>query len=158
MASAQANDQTMDNEQQAQARREREDEKEAAEKAKRKVRQRKKRLLMLRGGVGMMQSLLSRQSSVGDPATRAMMFVDKLLLMLDVGLPFLNALQVRYDIDQETVALIESVTAQMKKEVQALMLWVQHPQYGPSHPHGEAIMKGCEEDWGTRTTSVTTQP
>ena len=130
---------------------ERQQEERRQEEAERKEKERKERNMTIRIGVGMALSLITRQQTVDDPATRSMMFVDKLLMIMDGTMPFLNSLRYRYDLPTDIVSSMEKVHKQIREEVNRLMQWVQNPHYGPDHPYGKHLMQRAKSDFESKT-------
>ena len=133
-------------------------ERQRTDKEKRKKRERKERNMAIRIGVGMASSLLTRQQSVSDQATRSMMFVDKLLLLLDGGLPAMQALQHRFKLPDDIMSSIEQVGKLMRVEVNKLMQWIQKPHYSPDHPYGQHLMQGAKAEFHSLSTPPSTTP
>lgn len=140
---ANANDQNVERLMDEQERRTEEQQREE----ERKERERQDRDMALRVGLGIAGSLFTRQAQVKDSATRAMLFVDKLLLFLDASLPFMSALDKRYNFPTDIVSSIEVVQKSVRAEMQHLMRWIQHPQYAPNHPYGQKVMQKAKRNY-----------
>ena len=129
-------------------------EREANEKRVREENKHKEHMMVLNTVVMSVQSLFHRQRVVKDPATRAIMFVDKLLMLLDVAMPLLNSLSYKYRVEEDIQQRIKTTSDQIRKEIDFLMLWIQHPHLSPDHPLGRHVMAASKQDFEEQTTKA----
>jgi len=90
---------------------------------------------------------LKRIDSVGDPATRACMLVDKLLYAVDAAMAALDIMMPNRYKSEELKNEAKEVSELVKTQLDSLFSWIQNPQYGLSHPLGCQIMQNASDEF-----------
>jgi len=98
--------------------------------------------------VGVFEQTLERQKTMNDPVIRHIIFLEKLLLTMDIILTMLKEGSIKLSNSMKT--RIDNVVRCMNNEIVNLQNWVQTPVYSPNHPFGEKMMKYVEEDFNNK--------
>jgi hypothetical protein len=91
-------------------------------------------------------NMVERTRGIKDPATRNCMFVDKLCLIIDVGMGFLQS-QATFQEDRELKMKAYETISVLKSQLEDLFTWLETPSYNPNHPFGNIILKQAEDDF-----------
>lgn len=91
------------------------------------------------------ENMLKRNRSVPDPATRTLLFVDKLLMVIDVLTGYLKTYSYKYS--EPLQQRIDTTSNDLQKELQFITEWILHPQYSPDHPFGESVMNEARKEF-----------
>jgi hypothetical protein len=117
------------------------------EEEKRKEEEMKRRneeVKIIRGIVASYENIFRRQRNVDDICLRNCLFVDKLSMILDIGLGFMTS-QMHEDYPIDLKDKINKIHQDLSKDLDNLMSWVRTPTYDPSHPFGQSIIKDLPE-------------
>ena len=112
--------------------------------------ERKSKSRIISSIVNIAENVLSRQRKIGDPVLRHSLFLDKLLLMLDISMGILQEFSNEYP--EELRGKIETLSISIQKDLSDLMNWVSNPVYSPDHPYGQGIMKSAKKDFTKHST------
>lgn len=88
---------------------------------------------------------IARHKRSGDPVLRTTLLVDKLCMIVDLGLAYINTQD-----DDLPLELIERITAtseMVTQELNFMLDWISHPVYSPDHPYGNNIMKEANKEF-----------
>lgn len=99
--------------------------------------------------LNIVENMLQRNRSVPDPATRALLFVDKLLMVIDVLTGFLKTHSHKYSDPLKNK--IDVTSNNLQKELQFITEWILHPQYSPNHPFGESVMHEAAKEFHAKS-------
>ena len=119
------------------------DEEKKREESKQKEREELGVLTLLRS----VHNNLKRIETVGDPATKACMLVDKLAYTVDAGMAVLDIMLPQWCESKELKQEAKEVSELLKQQLDGLFMWVQNPQYGPNHPLGHQMMQNAGNDF-----------
>ena len=127
----------------------RQDNREETDEEKRKREQREDDVQMMSAIMTGVESILSRQRKTEDPVVRYSMFLDKLLMCIDMGLGMATVYTNKEEYPQEFKDRVATLSTKIQKDLEDLMSWIQHPHYSPDHPYGQTIMSSSEKDYHT---------
>lgn len=102
---------------------------------------------VINAALGVCESILSRQRNIEDPTLRYSMFVDKLLMFLDIGIGLGKATLDDDDYPDELKERFEKLSEMLTNDLNSLMKWIQNPVYSPDHPYGNSMMKSSENNF-----------
>lgn len=119
-----ANEQRAKEEEEQERQRKRNREKEAQQS-------KEERTMIMNGVLNTVEAMLERQSSVCDGTVRAMMLLDKLLLLLDVAIGFGGISVQAFDVDSGVEKRVEKVVRTLKEELMHLQ---QHVEFRGAAP------------------------
>jgi len=104
-------------------------------------------IMVMKGVVEAIESVLSRQRKCKDPVIRYSLFVDKLLTMIDVGMGMFKGLTDNEKYPLELRVKINNLALTLQEDLADLMDWIQQPIYGPDHPYGNQMMRSSMNDY-----------
>lgn len=104
-------------------------------------------IMVMKGIVEAVESVLSRQRKCKDPVVRYSLFVDKLLTILDVGMGMFKGLTDDEKYPLELRTKINNLALTLQQDLADLMDWIQQPIYGPDHPYGNRMMRSSMNDF-----------
>lgn len=93
------------------------------------------------------ESILKRQRKTDDPVVRYSMFLDKLLMVIDMGLGMVTVYTDKEEYPQEFKDRVKNLSDVVQKDLEELMEWIQHPHYSPDHPYGKKLMNDAGKDF-----------
>jgi len=93
------------------------------------------------------ESILKRQRKTDDPVVRYSMFLDKLLMIIDMGLGMVTVFTDKEEYPLEFRDRVKNLSGVVQKDLEELMEWIQHPHYSPDHPYGKSLMKNAKHDF-----------
>lgn len=97
------------------------------------------------------ENVVARQRRSGDPVIRATLLVDKLSLLVDIGVA--TVINTNTDLPEETVARIRHSTNLLNDELQFLSDWISTPVYSPDHPYGNKSCKPVKNNFNESSNS-----
>ena len=104
-------------------------------------------IALLKCGLSTIKTILKRQRNIDDPVVRYSVFVDKLSLILDMGVGVLKGY---VDNDKYPTELRDELNAlynDFQQDLDGLMSWVRKPIYSPDHPLGSQIMNESNNEF-----------
>ena len=98
---------------------------------------------------------LTRYKDEDDPVLRYSLVVDKLLLLIEIGMGVGRvALNEETGESLEVMGKFDKLTSELQKELKGLMHWIKSPIYSPDHPFGNQVMKESERSFQSEKEST----
>lgn len=94
------------------------------------------------------ESILNRQRRIEDPVLRYTVFIDKLLMFVDIGVGIMKG--VFTDDEKYPLELrdrMDDLARGLQNDLEDLMKWIRHPVYSPDHPYGNTIMSVSKKNF-----------
>jgi hypothetical protein len=99
--------------------------------------------------LSIINNMLDRNANVPDQATRTLLFLDKLFLVIDITLGSLTILNSDSSFSEATREQIKLTSDKIKNELSLSTDWILSPQYSPDHPFGNTEMKKAQRSFNT---------
>lgn len=106
------------------------------------------------GCVRALKSMNARYRSVPDVVAKHTLVLDKLMIMTDIMMSAMTIKMEDYTNQGCDVKGAEEVCNDIKKDLQELWEFVQHPAYSPEHPFGAQLMKKSGEHFDKKVEKI----
>lgn len=88
---------------------------------------------------------IDRNNLIEDNVTRQLLFIDKLCIMLDIGLAM--GTNTQKEVSKETQKKIQNTICHIKLQLKSLYAHIQLPHLSPDHPCGNAMMMEAKSNF-----------
>ena len=113
----------------------------------RKEKELKNTIRVIRSSLFVIESIFNRQRRVDDPVVRYSLFVEKLLMIVDMGLGASKGFISDDKYPDDLRNKVDELTASLQSDLEDLLKWIRHPVYSPDHPYGNGFMTASKEDF-----------
>lgn len=99
--------------------------------------------------VGILENNCHRQLMYADPVTRGLIFLEKLLCIIDFSSGALNTV-IDLEIPDDLRNRIDKLKQVFNDQIKLVIDLIQQPHYSPDHPFGNKLMKEQQQMFTTR--------
>jgi hypothetical protein len=82
-----------------------------------------------------------------DPVSKNLMRVDRLAMIVDI---LVVGMSTAIGQEQDAICSGDEILAIIRKDLEELMEWVQHPVYSPDHPVGAQLMNEAKNEFESK--------
>jgi len=102
--------------------------------------------------VGILENNCLRQQMYADPVTRGLIFLEKLLCIIDVSSGMLDT-AIGMEISDDLKNRIEKLKQVFNDQIKLVIDLIQQPHYSPDHPFGNKLMKEQQQMFTMHSTT-----
>lgn len=115
---------------------------------KRKEKEMKERVRIINASLFVVESILNRQRRIEDPVLKYTVLVDKLLMLVDMGVGAMKGFVSENEkYPPELRDRLDNVAESLQNDLENLAKWIRHPIYSPEHPYGNGVMTRSKENF-----------